>query len=236
MRGQDRRRAGAGASGGADAGVFTTMGGVSLPQREAGPLAGGTGGRIPPLGRCAPGGVAGQRAGAGESARSGPADPGLRPSPGGVRPLLGFQAPRLPVRSQVRWPALANLMIAGHAAYLFIQMISRCYQRGKVLITSNRLVMEWGWDQVVATAIHVRLLWHSHVLINRGDSYRLREKRQGGQRGIPDQVAQDAASTINSDTTTTDETQIQWPPEGANQQPGRGCSFRVARGTKADFA
>jgi DNA replication protein DnaC len=70
-----------------------------------------------------------------------------------------------------------------NAAYLFFQLISRCYQRGSVLITSNRPVMEWGevfGDQVVATAILDRLLHHSHVLTIRGDSYRLREKRRSG--------------------------------------------------------
>ena len=70
-----------------------------------------------------------------------------------------------------------------NAAYLFFQLISRCYQRGSVLITSNRPVLEWGevfGDRVVATAILDRLLHHSHVLTIRGDSYRLREKRRSG--------------------------------------------------------
>lgn len=63
------------------------------------------------------------------------------------------------------------------------------YGKSKLLITSNRPVMEWGevysfgegfanGDQVVATAILDRLLHHSHVLTVRGDSYRLREKRR----------------------------------------------------------
>ena len=75
------------------------------------------------------------------------------------------------------------LSLDPNGAYLFFQLISRCYQRGSVLITSNRPVMEWGevfGDQVVATAILDRLLHHSHVLTIRGDSYRLREKRRSG--------------------------------------------------------
>jgi hypothetical protein len=28
--------------------------------------------------------------------------------------------------------------------YLFFQLICRCYQRGSMLITPNRLFMEWG--------------------------------------------------------------------------------------------
>ena len=61
--------------------------------------------------------------------------------------------------------------------------MSRRYERGSNLVTSNRSVSEWGIvlnDQVVATAILDRLLHHSHVLTIRGDSYRLREKRRSG--------------------------------------------------------
>lgn len=78
---------------------------------------------------------------------------------------------------------LGYLPLEPDAAHLFFQLISRRYERGSVLITSNRPVMEWGevfGDQVVATAILDRLLHHSHVLTVRGDSYRLREKRRSG--------------------------------------------------------
>jgi DNA replication protein DnaC len=70
-----------------------------------------------------------------------------------------------------------------NAAHLFFQLISRRYERGSVLLTSNRSVGEWGTvfgDPVVATAILDRLLHHSHVVTIRGDSYRLREKRRAG--------------------------------------------------------
>ncbi len=69
------------------------------------------------------------------------------------------------------------------AAHLLFQLISRRYEKGSILITSNRAVGDWGMvlgDQVVATAILDRLLHHSHVLTIRGDSYRLREKRRSG--------------------------------------------------------
>jgi DNA replication protein DnaC len=67
------------------------------------------------------------------------------------------------------------------AAHLLFQLVSRRYERGSILITSNRAVGDWGavlGDQVVATAILDRLLHHSHMLTIRGDSYRLREKRR----------------------------------------------------------
>lgn len=98
---------------------------------------------------------------------------------------------------------LGYLPFERDAAYLFFQLVSRRYERGSLLVTSNRPVgasraagaalvpagadrarcARWGTvfgDPVVATAILDRLLHHSHVVIIRGDSYRLREKRRSG--------------------------------------------------------
>lgn len=78
---------------------------------------------------------------------------------------------------------LGYLPLERNAAHLFFQLIVRRYERGSVLLTSNRSVGEWGAvfdDPVVATAILDRLLHHSHVLTIRGESYRLREKRKSG--------------------------------------------------------
>jgi DNA replication protein DnaC len=78
---------------------------------------------------------------------------------------------------------LSILPFEVNAAHLFFQLVSRRYERGSLLITSNRSVGEWGTvfgDPVVATAILDRLLHHSHVVTVRGDSCRLREKRRSG--------------------------------------------------------
>lgn len=89
---------------------------------------------------------------------------------------------------------LGYLPFEKEAAHLFFQLISRRYERGSILLTSNRAVCEWGevfGDGVVATAILDRLLHHSHVLTIRGDSYRLKEKRRSGlikPSKIPSQV------------------------------------------------
>jgi DNA replication protein DnaC len=75
------------------------------------------------------------------------------------------------------------LPLEPQAAHLFFALVSRRYERGSMMVTSNRSVNEWGSvlnDPVVATAILDRLLHHSHVLTIRGDSYRLREKRRSG--------------------------------------------------------
>lgn len=79
---------------------------------------------------------------------------------------------------------LGYLPFDPQAAHLFFQLVSRRYERGSILVTSNRSVGDWGsvfgGDAVVATAILDRLLHHSHVITIRGESYRLREKRRSG--------------------------------------------------------
>ena len=92
--------------------------------------------------------------------------------------LRHFAKPKLLIIDE-----LGYLPFEPSAAHLFFQLVSRRYERGSVLITSNRSVGEWGHvftDPVVATAILDRLLHHSHVITIRGDSYRLREKRRSG--------------------------------------------------------
>ena len=92
--------------------------------------------------------------------------------------LAFFAKPKLLIIDE-----LGYLPFEPNAAHLFFQLVSRRYERGSLLITSNRSVGEWGTvfgDAVVATAILDRLLHHSHVVTIRGDSYRLREKRRAG--------------------------------------------------------
>ncbi len=78
---------------------------------------------------------------------------------------------------------LGYLPFDPNAAHLFFQLVSRRYERGAILITSNRAIGDWGevfGDAIVATAILDRLLHHSAVIAIRGDSYRLKEKRRAG--------------------------------------------------------
>jgi DNA replication protein DnaC len=73
------------------------------------------------------------------------------------------------------------------AATAFFSLISARYERGSILLTSNKGFGEWGevlGDPIIATAILDRLLHHSHVLNIRGESYRLREKKQAGLLGV----------------------------------------------------
>jgi DNA replication protein DnaC len=99
--------------------------------------------------------------------------------------LLHYAKPKLLIVDE-----LGYLPFEQDAAHLFFQLVSRRYERGAMLVTSNRAIGEWGsvfGDPVVATAILDRLLHHSHVITIRGESYRLREKRRSGllQKAAP---------------------------------------------------
>ena len=68
------------------------------------------------------------------------------------------------------------------AQFLF-RLISRRYQKGSIILTSNKSYGEWGdvvSDYVLATAMLDRLLHYSTTINIRGESYRLREKRKAG--------------------------------------------------------
>jgi DNA replication protein DnaC len=92
--------------------------------------------------------------------------------------MTQFSKPKLLIIDE-----LGYLPFDPKAAHLFFQLVSRRYEKGSTLITSNRSVGEWGevfGDSVVATAILDRLLHHSHIVTIRGESYRLKEKRKAG--------------------------------------------------------
>ena len=69
------------------------------------------------------------------------------------------------------------------ATTCLFQLISERYERGSMILTSNKSYGEWGaifQDNVIASAILDRLLHHSHTLNIKGESYRLKEKRKAG--------------------------------------------------------
>jgi DNA replication protein DnaC len=63
------------------------------------------------------------------------------------------------------------------SANWIFQVVSRRYERGSIVLTSNRGFSDWGavfTDQVVAAAILDRLLHHATVINIKGRSYRMR--------------------------------------------------------------
>jgi len=75
------------------------------------------------------------------------------------------------------------------AANLFFQLVSGRYERGSIILTSNKSYGDWAsfvGDPVLATAILDRLLHHSVTINIRGESYRLRSRKKAGLRlGLP---------------------------------------------------
>jgi DNA replication protein DnaC len=64
-------------------------------------------------------------------------------------------------------------------ASLFFRLVSHRYERGSILITTNKGIKDWpevlAGDEVLASAILDRLLHRSHVIDIKGRSYRLRD-------------------------------------------------------------
>ena len=64
-------------------------------------------------------------------------------------------------------------------ANLFFRLVSTRYEKGSIILTSNKHVRDWpeifAGDEILTTAILDRLLHHVHILHIDGRSYRLRE-------------------------------------------------------------
>jgi DNA replication protein DnaC len=87
---------------------------------------------------------------------------------------------------KIRFYARASLLIVDEIGYLpitqgganlFFQLVNARYEKGAMILTSNRGFAEWGevfGDPVVATALLDRLLHHAVVVQIEGASYRLR--------------------------------------------------------------
>lgn len=92
--------------------------------------------------------------------------------------LKQYQMPKLLIIDEIGY-----IPIERSGANLFFQLVSRRYEQGAMILTSNQSFTKWGevfGDPVIATAILDRLLHHSVVLNIKGESYRLREKKKAG--------------------------------------------------------
>jgi len=97
------------------------------------------------------------------------------------RMLQQLAAPRLLILDE-----LGYLPLSREEASLFFRMLVRRYERGSLIVTSNKRFADWGEvfnDHVLATAILDRLLHHATTLNIKGESYRLREKKKAGLLG-----------------------------------------------------
>jgi DNA replication protein DnaC len=68
-------------------------------------------------------------------------------------------------------------------AYLFFQMVSRRYETGWTIFTSNKTYSEWGDildNNVISVAILDRVLQHSITVNIKGKSYRWKSRKNEG--------------------------------------------------------
>ena len=92
--------------------------------------------------------------------------------------LKMYTVPRLLLVDEIGY-----LPIDRVGANLFFQLISRRYEKGPMILTSNQSFGAWGevfGDRVIATAILDRVLHHAITVNIRGNSYRLKEKLKAG--------------------------------------------------------
>jgi DNA replication protein DnaC len=79
------------------------------------------------------------------------------------------------------------LPLARPDANMVFQLVARRYERGSILLTSNKAFSEWGSvfgdDDVLASAILDRLLHHCDVISINGPSYRLKDRLKPSDGG-----------------------------------------------------
>jgi DNA replication protein DnaC len=100
---------------------------------------------------------------------------GPEPASAKIRVLL---RPKVLVIDEVGY-----LPLGRESANWFFELVSRRYEKGSIILTSNKSYGDWGSifpEVAVASAILDRLLHHSTTLTIRGESYRLKDKRRAG--------------------------------------------------------
>ena len=92
------------------------------------------------------------------------------------RALLLFTRPKLLIIDEVGY-----LPFSKEAGDLFFQVIAKRYERGSIILTSNRAFKDWNEifaDSIVAAAIIERLVHHAEILTLKGKSYRLKDRQE----------------------------------------------------------
>lgn len=103
--------------------------------------------------------------------------------------LKFYTVPRLLIIDEIGY-----LPIERQGANLFFQLISRRYEKGPMILTSNQAFGSWAevfGDRVIATAVLDRVLHHAITLNIRGNSYRLKDKLKAGLVRVADNESVD---------------------------------------------
>jgi DNA replication protein DnaC len=99
------------------------------------------------------------------------------------RRLRVYLGPKLLIIDEMGYLPLDEL-----GATVFFQLVSARYERGSIILTSNKSYADWGMvfgDPIIATAILDRLLHHSTTVNIRGESYRLKDRKKAGLLNSP---------------------------------------------------
>lgn len=97
--------------------------------------------------------------------------------------LMGLKKAEIIVIDEIGFVPLCK-----DAAELLFQVISDCYERKSLIITSNLEFSQWNTvfgDNRLTAALIDRLIHHSHIVVFSGESYRLAQSisRQRNRRG-----------------------------------------------------
>ena len=75
---------------------------------------------------------------------------------------------------------LGYLPIDKRGADLLFQVVAARYERGSIVISTNRAFRDWGAifdvDNTLATAMIDRLMHHGEAIVIQGESYRMKDK------------------------------------------------------------
>lgn len=107
------------------------------------------------------------------------------------RRMKVYLAPKVLIVDEMGYLPLDEL-----GATIFFQLVSARYERGSIILTSNKSYGDWGGifgDPIIATAILDRLLHHSTTINIRGESYRLKDRRRAGLLSSREQDGRTAA-------------------------------------------
>lgn len=81
---------------------------------------------------------------------------------------------------------LGYMPIDSQKGNLFFQIVSRRYEKGSIILNTNKSFDHWGemfGDDVIASAILDRLLHHCHIIPTSGPSYRIKDKLENIKKG-----------------------------------------------------
>jgi DNA replication protein DnaC len=111
------------------------------------------------------------------------------------RRMRVYLAPKVLIIDEMGYLPLDEL-----GATIFFQLVSARYERGSIILTSNKSYGDWGsifGDSIIATAILDRLLHHSTTINIRGESYRLKDRRRAGLLSRPEEQQQDSDTPLS---------------------------------------